>query len=147
MTLRERTGREASPSAGVLDSQSVKSAERGHYPTTEAGYEAGKQPKGAKSALWSTATGAGAGRRFTPPRSRPRLGRAGPRPIRKRVPRVELIWADGGYDAWQVEAAVGRRIGSTKRTSCQDFENFAETSASFVTLSSIPSGGLPGHRP
>ena len=29
MALRERTGREASPSAAVLDSQSVKSAERG----------------------------------------------------------------------------------------------------------------------
>ena len=64
--------------------------------------------------------------------------------IRKRLPRVELIWADGGYDAWQVEAAVVRRIGSKKRASRQDFENFAETSASFVTLSSIPSGGLPG---
>jgi hypothetical protein len=67
--------------------------------------------------------------------------------IRKRVPRVELIWADGGYDAWQVEAAAVRRIGSTKRASRQDFENFAENSASFVTLSSIPSGGLPGRRP
>jgi hypothetical protein len=29
LTLRERTGREASPSAAVLDSQSVKSAEKG----------------------------------------------------------------------------------------------------------------------
>src|SRR5437588_7174900 len=29
MALRERTGREASPSAAVLDSQSLKSAERG----------------------------------------------------------------------------------------------------------------------
>jgi transposase len=31
MALRERMGREASPSAAVLDSQSVKSAERGRY--------------------------------------------------------------------------------------------------------------------
>jgi hypothetical protein len=29
MALRERMGREASPSAAVLDSQSVKSAEKG----------------------------------------------------------------------------------------------------------------------
>ena len=31
MALRERMGREASPSAAVLDSQSVKSADRGRY--------------------------------------------------------------------------------------------------------------------
>src|SRR5215471_1543347 len=35
MVLRERTGREASPSAAVLDSQSVKSAEKGAVKTTK----------------------------------------------------------------------------------------------------------------
>jgi hypothetical protein len=35
MTLRERMGREASPSAAVLDSQSVKSAEKGTVKTTK----------------------------------------------------------------------------------------------------------------
>ena len=34
MALRERMGREASPSAAVLDSQSVKSAEKGAVETT-----------------------------------------------------------------------------------------------------------------
>jgi transposase len=34
MALRERTGREPSPSAAVLDSQSVKSAEKGAAMTT-----------------------------------------------------------------------------------------------------------------
>jgi transposase len=34
MALRERMGREASPSAAVLDSQSVKSAEKGAAETT-----------------------------------------------------------------------------------------------------------------
>ena len=34
MSLRERMGREASPSAAVLDSQSVKSAEKGAVKTT-----------------------------------------------------------------------------------------------------------------
>ena len=34
MALRERTGREPSPSAAVLDSQSVKSAEKGAAKTT-----------------------------------------------------------------------------------------------------------------
>jgi hypothetical protein len=35
MALRERMGRRASPSAAVLDSQSVKSAERGAVKTTK----------------------------------------------------------------------------------------------------------------
>ena len=34
MALRERLGREASPSAGVLDSQTVRSAEKGAQKTT-----------------------------------------------------------------------------------------------------------------
>ena len=34
MALRERLGRAASPSAGVLDSQTVKSAEKGARKTT-----------------------------------------------------------------------------------------------------------------
>ena len=35
MALRERMGREASPSAAVLDSQSLKSAEKGAVKTTQ----------------------------------------------------------------------------------------------------------------
>src|SRR5215467_4325026 len=46
--LRERMGREASPSAAVLDSQSVKSAEKGGGKDGEVGYDAGKKVKGRK---------------------------------------------------------------------------------------------------
>ena len=35
-------------------------------------------------------------------------GRAGPRQIRRRFPRLELIWADGGYNASQVDVAVAK---------------------------------------
>ena len=28
--------------------------------------------------------------------------------IRRRFPWLDLIWADGGYNAWQVDAAVGK---------------------------------------
>jgi transposase len=37
MALRERMGREASPSAAVLDSQSIKSAEKGAATTAKRG--------------------------------------------------------------------------------------------------------------
>jgi transposase len=88
--------------------------------------------------------------------------------IRRRFPWLELICADGGYSAWQVDAAVAtvpvvrmeivkrrddmkgfvvlpRRwvvertfswFGRNRRLS-KDFENLAETLATFVALSSI----------
>jgi len=48
MALRERMGRESSPSASVLDSQSVKSAEKGGGSYSRVGYDAGKRVKDRK---------------------------------------------------------------------------------------------------
>src|SRR5579862_4846338 len=70
--------------------------------------------------------------------------------IHRRFPWLELVWADGGYNAWQVDAAVAkvplpRRwvvertfswLGRNRRLA-KDFENLAETLATFVTLASI----------
>jgi transposase len=88
--------------------------------------------------------------------------------IRRRLPWLELIWADGGYNAWQIEAAVAKmpvlRMEIVKRSDdmrgfvvlprrwvvertfswfgrnrrlAKDFENLAETLATFVTIASI----------
>ena len=45
---REKAGREASPTAAIIDSQSVKSAEKGGGQIDAAGYDAGKKVKGKK---------------------------------------------------------------------------------------------------
>jgi len=88
--------------------------------------------------------------------------------IHRRYPRLEQIWADGSYNARQVEAAVAvvprLRLEIIKRSDdikgfvvlprrwvvehtfswfgrnrrlAKDFENLAETLATFVTLASI----------
>src|ERR1700722_926319 len=57
MALRERLGREASPSAAVLDSQSVKSAEKGAVMTSRSVTTPASRSRAAKSRPWSTAKG------------------------------------------------------------------------------------------
>jgi transposase len=88
--------------------------------------------------------------------------------IRRCFPWLDLIWADGGYNAWQVDTAVAKmpqlRMEIAKRSDdmkgfvvlprrwvvertfswfgrnrrlAKDFENLAETVATFVTLASI----------
>ena len=96
MALRERIGREASPSAAALDSQSVKRQKR---------------------------------------------GRTGPRQDMPALPLLELIWADGGYNAWQVEAALAKvprlRMEIVKRS---------DDTKSFVVLPRrriMPLGAIP----
>jgi transposase len=70
VALRERMGRQASPSAAVLDSQSVKSAEKTiKWVTTLA-----RRSKAARFTLWSTAKGCRCGSLSTPPRSRTATG-------------------------------------------------------------------------
>ena len=66
--------------------------------------------------------------------------------IRRRFPRLELFWADGGYNAWQVEAAVAKvplggrahlLLVRTKPAARQGLREPRRTVATFATLASI----------
>jgi len=59
--------------------------------------------EGPQDTPWSIAKGCRCGSSSTPPRSRTATGLD---KIRRRFPWLGLIWADGGYNAWQVDAAV-----------------------------------------
>jgi putative transposase len=100
MALRERIGREASPSAAVLDSQSIKSAEKGAAKTAKVGYDAGKQVKGRK--IHALVDSGGLPMRVVVHsaaiQDRDAAGLVLDK-IRRRFPWLELIWADDGYNA------------------------------------------------
>jgi len=128
MALREQIGREVISSAAVLDSQSVKSAEKGGGKDDAVGYDAGKKVKGRKiHALVDTE---GLPMRVVV-HSAAIQDRDGAglvlEKIRRRFLWFELIWADGGYDAWQVETAVAKvpvlRVEIVKRS--DDMNGFA----------------------
>src|SRR6516165_5988264 len=76
VSLRERRGREASPSAAVLDSQSVKSAEKGAVTMARWVMTPASGSRAAKSTLWWTAKGCGCGLSSIRPKSRTATGRA-----------------------------------------------------------------------
>src|SRR5215217_3449449 len=70
MALRERMGRQASPSAAILDSQSVKSAEKGAVGTTKWVTTPVRRSRGARSTPWLIPKVCRCESLFTPLRSR-----------------------------------------------------------------------------
>jgi transposase len=162
MALRERMGREASPSAAVLDSQSVKSAEEGAVLTTKWVTMPASRVKGGK--IHALADSEGLPMRVVVHsaaiQDRDGAGLVVDK-IRGRFPWLELIWVDGGYSAWQVDAAVAKvpplRMETVKRRDdmksfvvlprrwvvertrhlAKDFENLADTLGAFVALAAI----------
>jgi len=103
MADRERVGRDASPTAAIIDSQSVKTTESGG----PRGYDAGKKINGRKRHALVDTDGRAL---LVEPHPASIQDRDGGGPLlqvsRLLFPFIERVWADGGYDQERVTTAT-----------------------------------------
>jgi hypothetical protein len=105
--VRELAGKDASPSAAIINSQSVKSAERGGAESDPIGYDARKKIKGIKRHIVVDTLGMILIGQI---QSASVQDRDGALPVlaetRRLFPFIEKIFADGGYQGEATATAV-----------------------------------------